>query len=141
MAGTKRFFKTETKRFFSVILMSLFLCVCFLFGGCAKEMEGTYKFSKMTYTEGGMEIELEAGEKFMGMVTLSEDFITITLHADGTATMSTFEEGATATLAGTWKKVDGENIEITVDGEAQTCKCDGKTITMQEDGATIVLKK
>jgi hypothetical protein len=48
----------RAKRFFGVLLMSLLVCVCFLFGGCSKdaEMEGTYTFDKMV-----MEIEGEEG--------------------------------------------------------------------------------
>ena len=136
----KNIFMSKAKKIFSSILMSLFLCVCFLFGGCGKEMEGTYKFSKMTYTEGGMQIELEAGEEFMGMMTLSEDFMQLTLNKDGTATLITsMDEPEVET--GTWKKIDSKTVEITFDGEAQTCSCDGKKLTIEADGAKVVLKK
>ena len=131
------------KGFFSGIFMSLLLCICVLFSGCTKEIEGTYKFSKMTYIEGGVQIELEAGEEFMGMMTLSEDFMTLSLNKDGTATMKVsggVDVDAEIT-AGTWKKLDEKTVEITFDGEAQTCTCDGEKITIEEDGAKVVLKK
>lgn len=133
---------SRVKHFFSAILMGLILCVCFLIGGCSEDkIEGTYKFSKMTYVEGGIQIELEAGEEFMGMMTLSEDFMTITLNEDGTAVMKMVEEEETEIETGTWEEVDSETIKITFDGESQTYKCDGKTITVEEDGVKVVLKK
>ncbi len=133
---------SRVKHFFSAILMGLILCVCFLIGGCSEDkIEGTYKFSKMTYVEGGIQIELEAGEEFMGMMTLSEDFMTLTLDEDGTAVMKMVEEEETEIETGTWEEVDSETIKITFDGESQTYKCDGKTITVEEDGVKVVLKK
>lgn len=133
---------SRVKHFFSAILMGLILCVCFLIGGCSEDkIEGTYKFSKMNYVEGGIQIELEAGEEFMGMMTLSEDFMTLTLNEDGTAVMKMVEEEETEIETGTWEEVDSETIKITFDGESQTYKCDGKTITVEEDGVKVVLKK
>ena len=94
----------RTKKFLSVLFISVFMCICFLFTGCAK-VEGTYKFKSMTYTENGMTVELVAGEKFMGAVTLSEDFMKITLEESGAATMvSSTNSGEVVT--GTWEKTD-----------------------------------
>ncbi|MBQ2740597.1 MAG: hypothetical protein IJF39_03125 [Clostridia bacterium] len=129
---------TRTKRFFNAIAVGIIFCICCLFCGCAKA-EGTYKFSKMSYTENGILVELEAGEKFMGMMTLSEDFMVLTLNADGTATLKINSDGE-ETLTGTWKMVDSKNIELMF-GESQTCVFDGKTITLDMDGTTISLKK
>ena len=137
---------SRAKRFISGILMGLVLCVCFLFGACSKDgnasIEGTYKFSKMIYVESGMEIEINAGEQFMGMMTLTEDYITITLNEDGTAEMKMSEDGATEQTSGTWEK-SGENaVSITFDGEAQICQWNGNTLTLDDgEGTTLILKK
>ena len=130
----------RTKRFIGAILMGLLLCFSLVFAGCQAKIEGTYKFSSMSYSEGGVQIEINAGEQFMGMMTLSEDFMTLTLNADGTATMIMKADGE-ETATGTWKKVDNSNITLTFDSEPQTCAFDGKTITISMDGTTIVLKK
>ena len=130
----------RTKRFLSVVFVSVFMCLCLLFTGCAK-VEGTYKFKSLSYTESGMTVELEAGEKFMGALTLSEDFMKITLEDSGVATMvSTTAEGEVMT--GTWiKGEEKDTVVITFDGEPQTCVCDGKTLTIEVDGVKVVLEK
>jgi len=130
----------KIKSILSVALMSVVLCFCLLFGGCSKDIEGTYKFKSMKYSQGGMTIELEVGEEFMGMMTLSEDFVVITLNEDGTAKMTMASEGV-ENEEGTWEKGKDGEIELTFFGEAQTCKCDGETLTMVADGAEIVLEK
>ena len=130
----------RAKRFFSTIAVGLLLCICFLFGGCAK-VEGVYKFYKLSYTESGVLVEIEAGEEFMGMMTLSEDFMVLTINEDGTASLTSSAEGAAETTVGSWTKIDDKTIELTFNGEAQTCTFDGKTITIEADGTTIILKK
>ena len=136
------------KKFFSAILTGLFLFLCTLCAGCDllsvpfnQEIEGTYKFSKMTYVEGGMKIEIEAGEEFMGIMTISESFMIATLTNDGIAIMVTNAGVETETLSGTWKKVEEGKIELTFEGETSICACDGKTLTNEEDGGEIILKK
>ncbi len=130
----------KIKSILSVALMSVVLCFCLLFGGCSKDIEGTYKFKSMKYNQGGMTLELEVGEEFMGMLTLSEDFVTLTLNDDGTAIMSMATEGID-NQEGSWEKGNSGEIELTFDGETQTCKCDGETLTIEADGAKIVLEK
>ena len=136
---------SRAKRFFSTIFMGLILCVCVLFGACAKdkaEVAGTYKFSKMIYVENGMEIEINAGEQFMGMMTLTEDFMTITLNEDGTAEMKMVEDGATEQTSGTWEKSGDNSVVITLEGDAQTCQWNGNTLTLDDgEGTTLILKK
>lgn len=135
----------RTKKFIGSILMGLLCCLCFLFTGCFdKEIEGTYKFKSMTYTEGGMEMEIKAGEKFMGMMTISEDFMKITLNKDGTVVMvsSSFEDSTeTETEMATWSKSEKGTIAITFDEETKICECDGKKLIIESDGAKITLKK
>ncbi|MBQ8658814.1 MAG: hypothetical protein IJ506_06730 [Clostridia bacterium] len=130
----------KIKSILGVALMSVVLCFCLLFGGCEKEIAGTYKFKSMTYNQNGMNINLEVGEEFMNMITLTEDYVTVTLNDDGTATMS-MAAGEIENMQGTWEKGDDGEIELTFEGETQICKCDGETLTMEEDGAKIVLEK
>ena len=52
----------------------------------------------MTMTQNGMEVTLQAGEQFMGMITLNEDFVTLTLNGDGSMSMTLAGE----TMSGTW---------------------------------------
>lgn len=143
-------------------ILTVFLCVFFIFGGCylpdgtqiqgcnmqacnmqgcaiaQVEMAGEYKFYSLSYEEGGVMIELKAGEKFMGAITLTEDFISITLYQDGSAKMVSAEETLNG---GSWKKVDESHVEITFDGAPETFSCDGQTMTIEEDGVKVVLKK
>ena len=144
------------KSFFRTAFLSVLLCAFFIFGGCylpdgtqiqgcnmqgctmtQVDMAGEYKFYSMSYEENGMLIELKAGEKFMGAVTLTEDYVTITLYEDGSAKMLAQGE----TVEGTWKKVDDSHAEITFGGDALTVPCDGQTITIEGNGASFVLKK
>ncbi len=131
----------RTKRFIGAILMGLLLCFSLVFAGCQAKIEGTYKFSSMSYSEGGVQIEINAGEQFMGMMTLNEDYMTITLNEDGTVSMSTSALEDVETQTGTWTKTEDGKVEITIDDEPQVCECDGKTLTIEQDGAKIVLKK
>ena len=125
------------KKFMSVLLVGLFAIMCFALTGCGKDLEGTYKFSKLEYEEGGMNVTVKAGEQFMGMMTLSEDYVKITLNEDGTVVMVMQGE----IIEGTWEKGDDGEVELTIDGDTQTCKCDGDKLVMEEDGAKITLKK
>lgn len=101
-------------------------------------MAGEYKFESLSYEEAGMMIELKVGEKFMGSIILTEDFMSITLYQDGSAKMVSAGETMNG---GSWKKVDDSHVEITFEGDPETFVCDGKTITIDEDGVKLVLKK
>lgn len=144
-------------------ILTVFLCVFFLFGGCylpdgtqmqgcnmqacnmqactpvaTVKMDGDYKFYSLSYEENGMMIELKAGEKFMGSIVLTEDFMSITLYQDGSAKMVSAGETMNG---GSWKKVDDSHVEITFEGSPETFVCDGKTMTIDQDGVKVVLKK
>ena len=150
------------KGFFRTAFLTVFLCVFFIFGGCylpdgtqmqgcnmqacnmqgcittQVDMSGEYRFYSMSYEENGMMIELKAGEKFMGAITLTEDFMIMTLYQDSSAKLISPDE----TLSGgSWKKIDESHVEITFKGNAETLSCDGQSMTLEEDGAKIVLKK
>ena len=130
----------RTKKLF----LKLFICVIAMFSllltACGGNVEGTYKFKKLSYQEGGITIELEAGEKFMGMMTLSEDFAVLTLNANGSAVMTINAEGE-ETSTGTWTKAEEGKIVLTFDGESQIVACNGKKIEIEEEGRKLVLEK
>ena len=122
-------------------LLALVVMVVGLFAltACGSK-EGVYKFYSMKVDEGGVSVELKAGEKFMGFITLSEDFMTIELKEDGSVTMTVAGEGAEV---GTWKvnEEDSGKIDLTFGGETQTVECNGREIRMEFEGNELVLKK
>ncbi len=136
----------RTKKFLLRFLLCMFACFSLLLSGCViklggtTKIEGTYKFKKLSYQQGGMTVELEAGEEFMGMMTLSEDYAVLTLNEDGSAEM-TINANITQTLTGTWEKVESGEIALTFEGETEMATCDGKKIEMESDGMLLVLKK
>lgn len=95
----------------------------------------------MSYTENGMSIELEVGEKFMGMLTLNEDFAVLTLNADGTAVMTINSGSENESSMGTWAKAESKTIALKFDDETTTCSCDGKKIEFEMDGIKLILEK
>ena len=129
----------RTKRFLRTLVVGLFMCVCLLFSACAK-VEGTYKFKSMTYEEGGMTVELVAGEKFMNSITLSEDFMVITLGESGVVTVVS-SASAGEISQGTWTTKQDKQIELTVNGETILCECDGKTLSLDIEGVKMILEK
>ena len=127
----------KTKALLLTILSCLIACCLFLFAGC-KKTEGTYKFNQMSYTEQGMSVDLKVGEKFMNMITLTEDYITITLNEDGTVSMTTAGE---LPVTGSWAENGKDKINLTFNSETITCDCDGKTLIMASEGVIITLRK
>ena len=109
----------------------------------SSEKAGTYKFYSMKMEEGGVSVELKAGEKFMGIITLSEDFMTIELKDDGTFSMTTAAVDTSDIETGTWKEneEDSNKIDITIAGVTETWECNGKELRMEQDGAQVTLKK
>ena len=86
-------------------------------------------------------MELKAGEQFMGMITLSEDIMMVTLNEDGTVVITESLESVSETSTGTWTRVDEHTLEFTIDGDTQSVAWNGDTLTINEDGAKINLKK
>ena len=136
----------RTKKVLLHFVLCMFTCFTLFLAGCTfqlgglAQIEGAYKFQKMSYQQGGMTIELEAGEEFMGMLTLSADFAVLTLNEDGSASF-TVNAGVEQTYTGSWEKVENGQIALTLDGETETINCDGKTIQIEEDGMLLLLVK
>ena len=86
-------------------------------------------------------MELKAGEQYMGMITLSEDIMTITLNEDGTLVITESMESVGETLTGTWTRVDEHTLELTIDGETQSVAWNNDTLTINEEGVKVYLKK
>ena len=119
-----------------VTIMSALLLVCsVIMVGCGSVV-GTYKFKSLSGSEGGIEINVEAGEEFMGM-TITEDFMVIELKEDGSCVMTMYGE---TTEGATWVK-DGDKVIITAEGEEQALTIDGNKLVMTQDGMTVVLSK
>ena len=116
----------------SLLVCSILLC-CMFMTACSPV--GTYKFYRLSYSQNGIEMEIEAGEAFMG-VTITEDFLTLELKDDGTGSMTT--QGTTVNI--TWTEEDDE-IKVSSSGNTQIFKKDGRKLSVQMDGYTIVLKK
>lgn len=130
---------------FTAILAIVLVVTAFAFTLTAcTSVEGTYYFDQMSYTEGGVSVEIKAGEKFMGMVTLDKSAFVLTLEKGGKATMKTALMGEALTQNGTWEKKNDKYV-LKFDDEEQefTVKGNDLTLTTSElaENATLVLKK
>lgn len=116
----------------------VFLTLCLCLAACSKGITGTYKFSSMSMNQGGLSVDVKAGEAFMG-VTVTEDAYTLTVNEDNTWTM-TVNMGQNVTQSGTWEEKDGKYV-FTTDGETMEVTLSGNTLTFEQDGVKVVLKK
>lgn len=127
------------KKVLMLVVATVLSVVCLAFAGCIK-IEGTYKFKSLSVKSSGIEMNLEVGEEFMGMITLTENFVILTLNEDGTCVV-TFEDDSDSERKGTWEK-DCDVVKVTFeDGEEQEVKIDGKNLIfeIEEDGEVIEL--
>lgn len=126
------------------ILVLICLCSVLMLTGCSK-VEGTYKFASMVAEYGGVQVNIEAGEEFMGFMTLTEDYMVLTLEKDGKATLSSMggSIGEKLTLEGTWEKDGKDKLILTFEGEPLTVTLEKDTIIIdnEELGGKITLKK
>lgn len=114
------------------------LCAVAAFAGCGKKnVSGTYKFESMKTEVGGISAELKVGEKYMGLITLSEDFMTYILNEDGTVEIKALD---TPAAKGTWE-LNGSELSVTVGAITTKGECNGKTIVIAQDGNMLTLRK
>ena len=73
----------RTKRFLSVIFISVFMCLCFLFTACSSNPSGVYMLEKMQVEDGNNSITINVGDTYDG-VKLMEDAFTLKIEKDGT---------------------------------------------------------
>lgn len=126
------------KKFITAVAFVLVAAMsCVFLVGCSSELSaGTYKFSKMSGKMQGMEIDVSVGDELMGMLKLTEDYMTLEIKEDGTAVMSVMGE----TVDCAWEKKDGKYY-LTVDGESQEMTVKKNTISFENDGMKVELKK
>ncbi len=122
----------------SAVIATALMCV--LIAACSSgSFTGTYKFSSMSMSGNGMNMNLKVGEEYMG-VSLTEDYVILEVKEDNTFTMTT----AGQEQSGTWKEEDGKYV-LTMDGEDQTATLKGKELTLESSeggmNAKIILKK
>lgn len=116
-------------------LATVVLCLCLT--ACSTSFSGTYKFYSMSYEENGMKIELKAGDTYMNMITLSEDYLVMTVNEDNTFTMTSMGQ----TESGTWKEEDGKYYLTSSDDDTLEATVSGNTVTFEMEGIKVVLKK
>lgn len=120
------------------VIMGLILSVCcFTLTACSTNVCGTYKFKSMSGDMNGMKIDVSVGEKLMGMITLTEDYMMLDVKEDGTCVLTLAGENN----PGKWEK-DGDKLKVSVDGgEERSFIIEGKSIYIENDGVKIVLSK
>ena len=121
---------------FLAAVVSAVLLVCM--AACSTGITGTYKFSSMSMNQGGLSLEVKAGEEFMG-VTITEEAYSLTVNEDNTWTMKV-NVGEEFTQSGTWEGKDGKYL-FSAEGKSMEVTLSGNTLTFEQDGAKIVLKK
>ena len=112
------------------------LCLCLT--ACSTGIVGTYKFSKMSMSQGGISIEIKAGQEYMG-IKVSEDAYSLVVKDDNTFELKA-NMGTSVTEKGTWEEKDGKYI-FTADGESMEVKLDGNVLSFEMDGMKLELKK
>lgn len=125
----------KVKGFLAAVVFAVLL-VCM--AACSTGITGTYKFSSMSMNQGGLSLEVKAGEEFMG-VTITEEAYSLTVNEDNTWTMKV-NVGEDFTQSGTWEEKDGKYL-FSTEGKSMEVTLSGNTLTFEQDGAKIVLKK
>lgn len=125
----------KVKGFLAAVVFAVLL-VCM--AACSTGITGTYKFSSMSMNQGGLSVEVKAGEEFMG-VTITEEAYSLTVNEDNTWTMKV-NVGEEFTQSGTWEEKDGKYL-FSTEGKSMEVTLNGNTLTFEQDGAKIVLKK
>lgn len=120
-----------------VFVMTFFTLTSCKFIGEEPSIEGTYKFNKFEYVEDGIKYTLKVGEEYMGMVTFTEDYYTITLNADHSAIVVSPEK----TGEGAWIKKGEGKIMLVINEQTTIVSCDGKKIIVEQEGSKLTLKK
>ncbi len=121
------------KKVLASLVVSMLTICCLFMVGCSPA--GTYKFESMSYSVGGLEISIKAGQEYLG-VTVTEDFAVLELKKDGTGIFTSQGESTEMT----WEK-DGDIIKLTADGETVEVKIDGDKLILEVDGTKLVLVK
>ena len=135
------------KRIVALALVLVLVAAAFASCGGSANAEGTYVVKSIggqTLEEavkaqmGGLgdSVDLDAYLKMMGIESL-DDYMTLELKADGTATISIVMQDA---QEGTWKQ-DGNNVTITIDDEPQVFTLDGNELKASLDDQEYIFVK
>jgi len=112
------------------------LCVCMT--ACSSGIVGTYKFRSMSMKQGGVSVDIKAGESYMG-VTVTEDAYKLTVKDDNTFELK-INMGTEITQNGTWEQKDGKYYFIT-NGESEEVTLSGNTLVLEQQGIKLTFKK
>ena len=128
------------KKLLAALVSSLaVVALCVTLAACSTTITGTWKFSKATGNVGGLEVNYEVGKEIAGGVTITEDFVVLTINEDNTFEMKMAMMGEES-VKGEWKEEDGKYY-LTVDGESIEMTLNGKTLTFENEGMKMELKK
>lgn len=119
------------KKILVVVATLILVMTCAMMVACGG-VEGTYKFSSMTYGE----TTVKAGEEFEGQKISADDMV-IVIEKDGVLKM---KEGGEE-ITGTWKAVEGDKYDLTINGSTESVTISGGKITMEMSGRTLVFEK
>lgn len=120
-------------------LKSMLVCaivVCFFLMSACSTTAGTYKFESLSYSQNGVEVNISAGEQYMG-VTLTEDFMSFTFDKDGTGSATL--QGATNTF--TWTESNDEITVLYSNGSEVKITKQGNKLVANSDGVVMTFKK
>ena len=135
------------KRIVALALVLVLVAAAFASCGGSANAEGKYVVKsvngqtleeaiKAQMGELGDSVDLDAYLKMMGIESL-DDYMTLELKADGTASMNLAMQDIEA---GTWKQ-DGNNVTITVDDEPQVFTLDGNELKASLEGQEYIFVK
>ena len=120
------------KKILVVVATLILVMTCAMMVACGG-VEGTYKFSSMTYGE----TTVKAGEEFQGQ-KLDADSFTYTLEKDGVLKVTEGEES----MEGTWKASEEEGkYELTIASETVTVEISGGKLVYSANGMEMVFEK
>lgn len=119
------------KKLILTLICVLSLC---LLTSCDSNVSGTYKFSSMETSVVGQSVVVKANEKssLLG-VTLNENYIVLTLNADGTYTLVLDGEQTNnyeVEETGTYSVNDGVLSLTSTDGVTATGECSSNTVVL-----------
>lgn len=126
------------KAIVGMLTAALTIALCVIMTACSTGIVGEWKFESMHMSEGGVSVDIKAGEQFMG-VTINEDAFILTIKEDNTLEFKV-NMGEEATVTGTWEEKDGKYY-LTIEGETQEATINGGKLTFENEGATLTLKK
>ncbi|MDE6274202.1 MAG: hypothetical protein K2L87_04050 [Clostridiales bacterium] len=120
----------------STLVVAIIGILCLV--ACGGDPVGTYKFDSMSGKMEGVSIDVKVGDKLMGMIELTEDYMVIEIKEDNTYTMKMAGQNAGS---GTWEQ-SGSKIILKATGDADVeATLSGSELTFENEGLQVTLKK